>query len=148
MYRKKTPKIYWEHNLQTYMYGSQVSFREDGSVHFYNPLIPSGTDIQIWNLILNFQANRRQPSLPLLKRGKSYRLKAKLETVPENSVFLKIVFMNRYGEELSQVIEKSSQAEFTYPQDAYSYRVSLLSAGLREMDFHYFMIEEAGDRDD
>lgn len=129
------------------MFGSQVRHLEDGSVHFYNPLIPSGTDIHTWQAIQNYQASRSQPALPLLKKGHHYQLSVAMQTTPAKSVFLKVVFTNRYGEELSQVIEKSHQARFTYPEDAYSYHVTLLSAGVREMDFQYLLLEEVGEAD-
>ena len=50
-------------------------------------LVPSGTEIQSWVAIQNYQAGRTQPALPLLKKGYSYDLTANLEAVPTGSVF-------------------------------------------------------------
>ena len=49
MFRNKKSEILWGLNLRTYMYGSTVVKRQDGSVQFYNPLVPSGTDIKSWS---------------------------------------------------------------------------------------------------
>ena len=134
--------------MMTYMFGSQIRHYSDGHVHFYNPLITSGTDIQRWLSLQNYQATRSQPSLPLLKKGETYRLYAKMETQPADSVFLKVIFLNRYNQKIDQIIAKSSELTFTYPEEAYSYEVSLLSAGLVEMDFWYLTIEKTGGNSD
>ena len=118
---------------------------QDGSVQFYNPLVPSGTEIQSWVAIQNYQAGRTQPALPLLKKGHSYDLTANLEAAPTGSVFLKISFLDRYDNEIKQLIEKSTQMTFVYPHEAYTYRISLLSAGVKELDFYNLKLEETGE---
>ena len=42
MFRNKKSEILWGLNLRTYMYGSTVVKRQDGSVQFYNPLVRRG----------------------------------------------------------------------------------------------------------
>ena len=127
------------------MYGSTVVKRKDGSVQFYNPLVPSGTDIKSWVAIKNYQSDRTQPDLPLLKKGHSYDLTANLEAVPTGSVFLKVSFLDRYDNEIKQLIEKSTQMTFVYPHEAYTYSISLLSAGVKELDFYSLKLEETGE---
>ena len=100
MFRNKKSEILWGLNDKAYMYGSKIVKRQDGSVQFYNPLVPSGTEIQSWVAIQNYQAARTQPALPLLKKGHSYDLTANLEAVPTGSVFLKVSFLDRYGNEI------------------------------------------------
>ena len=112
MFRNKKSEILWGLNLRTYMYGSTVVKRQDGSVQFYNPLVPSGTDIKSWVAIQNYQSDRTQPDLPLLKKGHSYDLTANLEAIPTGSVFLKVSFLDRYDNEIKQLIEKSTQMTF------------------------------------
>ena len=118
MFRNKKSEILWGLNHKAYMYGSKIVKRQDGSVQFYNPLVPSGTEIQSWMAIQNYQAARTQPALPLLKKGHSYDLTANLEAVPTG---------------------------FIYPHDAYTYRISLLSAGVKELDFYSLKLEETGE---
>lgn len=145
MFRNKKSEILWGLNLRTYMYGSTVVKRQDGSVQFYNPLVSSGTDIKSWVAIQNYQSDRTQPDLPLLKKGHSYDLTANLEAVPTGSVFLKVSFLDRYDNEIKQLIEKSTQMTFVYPHEAYTYSISLLSAGVKELDFYSLKLEETGE---
>lgn len=44
MFRNKKSEILWGLNHKAYMYGSKIVKRQDGSVQFYNPLVPSGTE--------------------------------------------------------------------------------------------------------
>ena len=145
MFRNKKSEILWGLNLRTYMYGSTVVKRQDGSVQFYNPLVRSGTDSKSWVAIQNYQSDRTQPDLPLLKKGHSYDLTANLEAVPTGSVFLKVSFLDRYDNEIKQLIEKSTQMTFVYPHEAYTYSISLLSAGVKELDFYSLKLEETGE---
>lgn len=68
MIHKNNSQIQWGTNVRSYMFGSQIEHHPDGSVNFSNPLIASGTEIHSWLAIQNYQASRKQPSLPLLKR--------------------------------------------------------------------------------
>lgn len=70
---------------------------------------------------------------------------ANLEAVPTGSVFLKVSFLDRYDNEIKQLIEKSTQMTFVYPHEAYTYRISLLSAGVKELDFYSLKLEETGE---
>mgnify|MGYP000031299930 CR=1 FL=1 len=88
---------------------------QDGSVQFYNPLVPSGTEIQSWVAIQNYQAGRTQPALHFLKKGHSYDLTANLEAVPTGSVFLKVSFLDRYDNEIKQLIEKGTHMNLCLP---------------------------------
>lgn len=72
---------------------------------------------------------------PTFEKGHSYDLTANLEAAPTGSVFLKISFLDRYDNEIKQLIEKSTHMTFVYPHEAYTYRISLLSAGVKELDF-------------
>ena len=121
MFRNKKSEILWGLNHKAYMYGSKIVKRQDGSVQFYNPLVPSGTEIQSWVAIQNYQA------------------------VPTGSVFLKVSFLDRYDNEIKQLIEKSTHMTFVYPHEAYTYRISLLSAGVKELDFYNLKLEETGE---
>ena len=88
MIHKNNSQIQWGTNVRSYMFGSQIEHHPDGSVNFSNPLIASGTEIHSWLAIQNYQASRKQPSLPLLKKGYIYRLESQFTTVPEGTVYL------------------------------------------------------------
>ncbi|WP_415669555.1 accessory Sec system protein Asp3, partial [Streptococcus sanguinis] len=97
----------------------------------------------------NYQRDRQVPALPLLKKGARYCLSRDMTTYPESSVFLKIIFFDRYEKEISNQVERSESMIFTYPNEAYSYKVQLLSAGVESLEFHCLdidrIIEESDD---
>ena len=43
---------------------------------------------------------------------------------------------------LKRKLKKMKVFDFTYPDDTYTYQVSLLSAGFESLDFYSFSIEE------
>ena len=61
---------------------------------------------------------------------------------PEQGLYIKIRFFDRYGSVIEEKVEKVKQFIFTYPKEAYTYEVSLLSAGFESLDFYDFYIEE------
>ncbi|ETD96469.1 accessory Sec system protein Asp3 [Streptococcus hohhotensis] len=139
---KQRQKINWGIAGEAYMYGSTVSYYPDKSVRLYNPLLPSGEILKTWFSSVNYQAFRTQPSLPLLKRKRDYQLCMNFECHPTNGVYTKIVFFDRYGDVIEEKIEKMKVFDFTYPDDTYTYQVSLLSAGFESLDFYSFTIKE------
>lgn len=134
--------IHWGEVGGTFMYGSTVSYYPDRSVRLYNPLLPSGEILKTWFSSVNYQAARTQPSLPLLKRKQDYQLRMNFECHPTNGVYTKITFFDRYGDVIEEKIEKAKVFDFTYPDDTYTYQVSLLSAGFESLDFYSFSIKE------
>lgn len=142
--QKDYPIIKWGSSMTAYMYGTRIQYQADGSVEVANALVPSGMELQSWRSIQNYQASRTQPALPLLKKGEAYQLRAELTTHPAEAVFLKLTFLDRYDQEIQQLVEKSDRLTFVYPKEAYSYRISLLSAGLVEMRFHHLLLSHLG----
>ena len=76
---RQRPDIKWGDRLNMYIYGTKVTYHSDSHVSIYNPLVPSGTKIQGWISHTNYQAARKQPSLPLLKRKQEYQLIMKFD---------------------------------------------------------------------
>ncbi|MDS2221851.1 accessory secretory protein Asp3 [Streptococcus pneumoniae] len=134
--------IYWGEVGGIYMYGTTVSYYPDKSVRLYNPLLPSGEILKTWFSSVNYQAARTQPQLPLLKRKQEYQLSLVFDCQPENGVYTKITFFDRYGDILEKKVEKVKDFIFTYPEDSYTYQVSLLSAGFESLTFYHFSIKE------
>ena len=139
---KQRQEINWGEVGETYMYGSIVSYSHGNSVRLYNSLLPSGEILKTWFSSVNYQAFRTQPSLPLLKRKQDYQLCMNFECYPTNGVYTKIAFFDRYGDVIEEKIEKAKVFDFTYPDDTYTYQVSLLSAGFESLDFYSFSIKE------
>lgn len=134
--------IHWGEVGGTYMYGSNVSYYPDKSVRLYNPLLPSGEVLKTWFSSVNYQGARTQPQLPLLKRNHQYHLAMHFDCQPENGVYTKITFFDRYGDILEEKVEKVKDSIFTYPEDSYTYQVALLSAGFESLTFYHFSIKE------
>ena len=125
----------------TYLYGSTLISYAPDHVFFENKLMASGQTIHEWSSAWNYQRDRQIPALPLLKKGQTYRLARRMDCFPASSVFLKLIFFNSYGEEVGQLVGREESLVFTYPPEAYSYKVQLLSAGVESFDFHFLTIE-------
>ena len=138
----KREDIRWGEMGATYLYGSQIVYHKDGRVTLKNPLLASGETLKTWFSSVNYQATRNQPSLPLLKKNHTYRLSMKMQVQPTNGLYLKLTFLNRYEEIIEEKIERQFSFTFTYPETAYTYRLSLISAGFEALDFASFSIEE------
>ena len=134
--------ITWGEVKGSFMYGSKVTYHEDKHISLYNPLVSSGEILKTWFSSVNYQSFRTQPSLPLLKRKQDYQLCMDFECQPTNGVYIKIIFFDRYGDVVEEKIEKMKVFDFTYPDDSYTYQVSLLSAGFEFLDFYSFSIKE------
>lgn len=148
---KWNKEIYWgefkggssgDSRQNTFLYGSIVLYHSRDHVYLENTMVNSGTMIHEWTSSFNFQGNRLTPTLPLLKKGHSYRLTSQMTVQPQNGLYFRLIFMDRYDRQVGQVIEKNFDFTFTYPEDAYHYKVQLLSAGFQSVDFHSFSIEE------
>lgn len=134
--------ISWGEVKGTFMYGSKITYHKDNYVSLSNPLVPSGEILKTWFSSVNYQAFRAQPSLPLLKRKQNYQLCMNFDCHPENGIYIKISFFDRYGDIIEEKIEKMKVFDFTYPAETYTYQVSLLSAGFESIDFYSFSIKE------
>ena len=148
---KRSKEIYWgefkggssgDGRQNTFLYGSIVLYHSRDHVYLENTMVNSGTMIHEWTSSFNFQGNRLTPTLPLLKKEQSYRLTSQMTVQPQNGLYFRLIFMDRYDKQVDQVIEKDFDFTFTYPEEAYHYKVQLLSAGLQSVDFHSFSIEE------
>lgn len=139
---KQRQGIEWGEVRGTFMYGTQVFYHSKNHVSLYNPLVTSGEILRSWSSSLNYQGSRTQVSLPLLKRGQDYQISMNFNCQPEQGLYIKIRFFDRYETVIEEKVEKVKQFIFTYPKEAYTYEVSLLSAGFESLDFYDFYIEE------
>lgn len=134
--------IKWPNLTQTaYTYGSYIKFCDD-QVLFDNPQMPPSFVIASWQSVVNFQSERRQLNLPLLKKGETYHLSLDAEVIPSNSLYVKISYFSRYNEQLFFEIIKGSQGEFTYPIEAFSYTIELINAGCERLLFRHLTLSD------
>ena len=141
--------IYWnEYSSDTYLYGSEVEFIAKNNVHFKNELMPPGTVIKQWYSLTNYQAQRIEPSLPIIDGESRYRIKINVETPDDKGVLVRLVFLDRYEREVGDFAIRDKVAEFSCPIRTYSYRMQLINAGMEEFTYHSITIEEITDEDD
>ncbi|CAM3209624.1 accessory Sec system protein Asp3 [Streptococcus pluranimalium] len=134
--------ITWDYYAgSSYLYGSDLVFHGT-RVTFNNSLMPSGQVINRWKSRTNFQANRTEPSLPLLKQGQTYDLAAKLNCQPKDAYILQITFYDRFNRSLNSVTLKNDNHSFVYPEGAYAYDISLVNAGCSSLTFDFIMLSD------
>ena len=134
--------ILWGDMGATYMYGTRLQFWKDGHISLSNPLLAPGEVLKSWFSSSNYQGSRSQPSLPLFKGNHRYQFTMNMTCYPENSIYIKLVFLDRYEEVLEEKVEETLSFSFVYPEDAYTYKVSLVTAGFESLDFYSFSIKE------
>lgn len=124
---------------QNYLYGSRIDFHEQG-VRFFNPYLASGKAIKTYHSQTNYQGLRIHPELPVLEPGANYLLYFDLPSVPENRIYLEFDCRDRQGQRLQEIIIRYSGERFTFPEQAYTYRLMVRSAGCQSVDFHSIKI--------
>lgn len=138
--------IYWnEYSADTYLYGSEIEYRARNDVHFKNTLMPPGTVIKQWHSLTNYQAQRIEPTLPMIDGESRYRIKINVETPDKTGCLIRLVFLDRYEREAGDFTVRGEEAEFSCPLKTYSYKMQLINAGMKEFIFHSVVIEEIED---
>lgn len=138
--------IYWnEYSADTYLYGSEIEYRARNDVHFKNTLMPPGTVIKQWHSLTNYQAQRIEPTLPMIDGESRYRIKINVETPDKTGCLIRLVFLDRYEREAGDITVRGEEAEFSCPLKTYSYKMQLINAGMKEFIFHSVVIEEIED---
>ncbi|KRL00998.1 accessory Sec system protein Asp3 [Liquorilactobacillus capillatus] len=132
--------IYWKSAASTYLYGSDIIFQQNGDVDFKNSLMSPGKAINTWYSQTNYQAKRFSPQLPILKKGKKYRILLKAYSFPEATIYLRIDFYDRTNKVMKQISVKKMEELFKPPEGAYYYTISLLNAGCSRLKFRYLVL--------
>ncbi|HFI0083144.1 TPA: accessory Sec system protein Asp3 [Streptococcus suis] len=137
MEKKLIDRIYWGDvaSHSNYLYGSSIRF-VDRSVYFENPYFAAGKAIKTWQSKTNYQAHRVSPSLPILVPGESYTVLKEFSSVPEGTCYLQLRYFNRQGEQIGTEILRDEDDCFVFPEQAYSYSISLMGAGCDHLVFH------------
>lgn len=141
--------VYWDNfSASSYLYGSIIKIKSKDNVYFKNLRMSSGKGINSWLSQANHQRYRHVPQLPMLKKGKSYKIYINAESIPENTIYLRIIFYDRYEKIISETVIRSNEDIFTYPEEAYSYKIQVMNAGCSELTFHYIELTEYVDKFD
>lgn len=145
-YKEEVYFAYWDiQSVSQYLYGSSVKLLDGGHVLYENQFMPSGTVIHEWHSQANYQAMRNTNQLPELKRGQNYIFGSYIETLPENSTYIKIEFKDARDEEISnQIIKQDERLSVCIPDDTHHYKIQLASSGCHRFLFEGIYIAEEG----
>lgn len=136
-------KIYWnEYSADTYLYGSEINFIDKDNVEFVNMLMPPGTVIKEWYSMVNFQAKRIEPTLPIIDGESTYRVNVDIDTPKNCGYIIRFVFFDKYEMEVGNYTISKKEAEFRCPLKTYSYKMQLINGGMHEFTFHSIEITE------
>ena len=139
-------KIFWnEYAKDAYIYGTELIFHAKDNVEFRNELMPPGTVIKRWFSKVNYQATRIEPALPMIDGEGSYHIRLAATSESDGGLILKIVFYDRYDQEVGFQIVRGGEDNFQCPLKTFSYEVQLLNGGIRQFYFHSIIITEVTD---
>lgn len=135
--------IYWdEYNADTYIYGSEIRFHRRDDVEYKNSLIPPGTVIKQWYSKTNFQRQHREPSLPMIDGEGCYSISIHMDLLPGESALVRLVFYDRYDNEVGYFNVRGNFARFQCPLKTYSYTLQLINSGVTHFHFHSIVMQE------
>ena len=135
--------VYWnEYSSDTYLYGSEIEFHKKDDVEFRNLLMPPGTVIKQWYSKTNFQAQRIEPSLPIIDGEGEYKITINIDTPEGENCLARLVFYDRYEVEAGSLTLRDKETVFRCPLKTYSYRLQLINGGGTNFHFHLVVIQE------
>lgn len=138
--------IFWnEYATDTYLYGSQIKFHGKDNVEYSNLLMPPGTIIKQWYSMTNFQAQRIEPTLPIIDGESEYQITLNITVKTSGNVLARLVFFDRYGLEAGTLTLRDRVTTFKCPLKTYSYRLQLINGGVTHFNFHSIVIQELTD---
>ncbi|MBR6147637.1 MAG: accessory Sec system protein Asp3 [Lachnospiraceae bacterium] len=135
--------VYWsDYMSDAYIYGSEVIFHSNDDVELKNNLMPAGSVIKSWYSKTNYQMQRIEPTLPIIDGEGEYELSVNMETDIDEGVLVRMIFFDRYQEEIGQMIFREETSIFKCPMATYSYCLQLIAGGSRYVRFHSAVIRE------
>lgn len=136
-------QVYWDSGAEAYYTGSQISSSARQRIHFVNRLMEASASIIEWESATSYQAAKTVPALPILQVNHQYRLVVGLKTDPAQTVLIRLDFFNLQGDRIKRLEFYNPNHQFVYPVGAYSYKISLINAGVTELDFSRLQIADA-----
>lgn len=138
--------VFWsEYASDTYLYGSRISFHKKDDVEFSNALMPPGTVIKQWYSMTNFQAQKIEPTLPIIDGEGEYQITLNIDVPEEEYLLAQLVFYDRYGVEAGILALRDKETRFRCPLKTYSYKLQLINSGVSNFRFHSIVIQEVLD---
>lgn len=141
--------IRWtEYVTNSYAYGSKIKFQKDGSVRYFNRLMPPDSVLHTWFSKTVYQFHRVEPTLPLIDGESAYEITLNAAQNEEESLgdatklMLRVVFFGRYDEEVGSIILRDKVSCFKPPITTYSYNVELINGGAASFVFKSIVLRE------
>lgn len=130
-------ELKWSSEMMNYYkHGSTVEYlKGNNSIFFKNNMLSPGATLAKWISNPNYQGGRGFMQLPLLERGRSYRLELHAKASPKLSPLVKINFYNRIEEVIGTQLISNNEGHFTYPKEAYAYSIEILNNGIQTLFF-------------
>ena len=132
-------------NSRDSLYGSALTMEAGGGVRLINHLMPGGTTLQEWYSFTDYQSVRDSPELPLLHRGRRYRIEPRLVTVPDDTVIFEVRFFDRFDNLVSTEVLYPPTYAFEFPTDAHYYSIRIVNGGCDELRFTSLTLLEVED---
>lgn len=126
-----------------YNYGAEIQYESNGLIHYSSPFMQVGGTIKSWHSTTKFHADRKSPMLPLLANGNRYNISVHADFENQVTVQMEIEFFSSNEALIEKKFFKTLNEEFTYPDDATSYRIHLINKNHNRFIFHFLSISEA-----
>ena len=139
----KAHLIEWNHHAyQRYLYGMTIQNNERNQVILESGLIPPTAVLLKWESQLNYQMARHAVTLPLLIPNQPYYVAMKVQTVPQNSVYLRLNFYDQHDQLLQTDVIKSESGQFVYPSQAVHYTMELVNMCSQQIVYDKILLSE------
>ncbi|QZO10889.1 accessory Sec system protein Asp3 [Enterococcus raffinosus] len=123
-----------------YNYGARIELLKNDFVRFSSPFMPAGTPIKVWQSKTEYHADRKSPMLPILMNGKEYRIVLEAEFDNADAGQLTIEFFDVNQDLIDKVHFQDLTGNFTYPENAVTYKVQLVNKKHEYIIFKYLLI--------
>lgn len=130
-------------HLNSFLYGSSVSYENKYQIVYHTNNLPSGTLVHQWFSRTSYYKDKLVPSLPLLIPGQEYRLSLDARAEPEGTAYLRLKFFDLSGTTMAEQYLRQGTLTFTFPEAACNYQIDLLGAGLDKLEFHGLWLESS-----
>ena len=135
--------IYWrDWTADTYLYGSKIQFHKKDEIEFWNEMMAPGIIIKQWYSKTNYQANKIEPTLPLIDGENRYQLVVNIDCEEKEHFLIRLVFYDKYDKEVGFVNIRDQVTDFKCPIQTYSYKMQLINSGMTHFYFHYVVLRD------
>lgn len=136
--------IRWGELNDAYLYGAHIE-EVKGGIYYEQNKMPPGAVIKTWHMQENFQAARKEPSLPYLLADHQYHMCMHLTATPANSCFLRLNFFNYQGNLIDYFMTSDHISHFTIPKNTYTYTMELIKGNCDKLLFERIDLYESLD---